>query len=245
VAKLKKKKICWEGPGSCAPLKYRLYWAADGGVGYGSNYIELQDVTEVILPDAIPIFWSTAQDVQFGISAVNEAGNESDITELSARLDFSIPKSPKNPQLLDIAIAKNPKNLRKVVMASLGIIFLTVIGIFGLLTLGNRTLGDFDKIIVNSRNNEHVASGTSVSEPVISSVSKENSSEKLDESEVDAGSFNVEAIIWSNDQMNSFALINGSEVRVGESVGKAVVTEIGRDYVAFQVGESRFRITME
>jgi hypothetical protein len=44
--------------------------------------------------------------------------------------------------------------------------------------------------------------------------------------------------------MSSFALINGSKVRVGESVGEAIITEIARDYVDFELGDLRFRIAL-
>jgi hypothetical protein len=50
VARLKKKKIRWERSANSVALKYRVYWAIGKNVGYDSDYIELHDVTEVILP---------------------------------------------------------------------------------------------------------------------------------------------------------------------------------------------------
>jgi hypothetical protein len=253
MARLKKKRIRWEPPENSTTMKHRLYWAVGESVGYDSDYIEVQDVTEVILPDAIPPLPMKAQGVQLGISAVNDSGSESDITMLNTPLDFSIPEAPKNLQLLDLDIVPNSRNLQKLAIACLGIVVLTCIGVFALLKLGDRTLDHADKIAVGPKKNDYsmVTGGgmkseeDSVSKTEVSPPSNgTQGSEVVGESGIDTSGFQIEAIIWSNDQMSSFALINGSKVRVGESVGEAIVTEIARDYVDFEAGDSRFRVPL-
>ena len=253
MARLKKKKIRWERPENSEAVKHRVYWAIDGSVTYDSDYIEVQDVAEVILPDAIPALPVKAQRVQLGISAINDSGNESDITVFNSALDFSIPEAPKNLLVLDVDIVPNSRNRHKLVIACLGIVVLTCIGVFALLRLGDRTLDHADKIVAEAKRNSYSVTAGSGLKSEEDSVSKKEVSHSPDGTqglEVVGGSggdtsgFQIEAIIWSNDQMSSFALINGSKVRVGESVGEAVVTEIARDYVDFEVGDSRFRVPL-
>jgi len=58
--------------------------------------------------------------------------------------------------------------------------------------------------------------------------------------------FAIEAIVWSSDGANSFALINGLKVMAGDSIEGMAVTEIGRDYVILQPedGQSAVRLTL-
>lgn len=58
----------------------------------------------------------------------------------------------------------------------------------------------------------------------------------------DESRFKVEAIIWSNNVKNRFAVINGSIVRVGGSVEGMSVEHIGRDYVAVRSGEKEWKL---
>ena len=241
MAKLQRKKISWESRSSSTVLKYRLYWAAGDKLGYDSDYIELKNTTQVLLPDAIPALPKKGFDIQVGLSAINDAGNESDITMLDARLDFSVPDAPRNLKVEDMNLVSNARNIQRWIMAFLGVIFLTGLGIYGLIKFGERNLYQFDEIRSEKQDYAMVASPGKESD---SPVSKgEEGSEELGQTEA-ASDLEVEAIIWSNDQTNSFALINGSKVRVGELIGESIVTDIGRDYVEFEVGETRFRVTL-
>ena len=75
-------------------IGYKLYWAVGGGVSYNSDFSEVGNVTEVILPDDIPSFPLVTGDIELGVTAVNNTGNESDITKFSAPFDFAMPKAP-------------------------------------------------------------------------------------------------------------------------------------------------------
>jgi pSer/pThr/pTyr-binding forkhead associated (FHA) protein len=57
----------------------------------------------------------------------------------------------------------------------------------------------------------------------------------------------IEAIVWSSDGKNSFALINGVELRTGESVDGMTIAEIGRDYVVLRSAEqeSTVKLTLQ
>jgi hypothetical protein len=253
MARLRKKKISWDRPPNSTGLRYRLYWAIGESVGYGSQFIEFDNVTEVILPDDVTPFPMKGRNVQVGVSSINEAGNESEITKLDVQLDFSVPDAPTNLHALDLDTVPRSKNFQKVVLAPVGIILLIGVGILALIALGDRVLDHFmgprqnDHAMVTNRRVKMQEEKPSTSEVPISSLSSEGGIQnEQGRSDIDiiASSFKVEAIIWSTDQANSFAVVNGNKVRIGDFIEGAKVTEIERDYVVLEVGESRFRVTI-
>ena len=58
--------------------------------------------------------------------------------------------------------------------------------------------------------------------------------------------FAIEAIVWSSDGTNSFALINGIKLMAGDSIEGMTVQDIGRDYVVLRSedGRSTLRLTL-
>ena len=95
TGKIKRKRIRWYRSPSTEVVKYRLYWSAEGEVDYDSRYVELGNVAEAILPDDIPSFPLIGGTVYLGITALSQAGNESDMTNITASLDFTVPEAPK------------------------------------------------------------------------------------------------------------------------------------------------------
>jgi len=93
VGKIRKGTVRWEPSADAA--KYRLYWSMQGPVGYESDFVEMENKTQVILPDEVPSFPSIAGEIELGITAVNAVGNESDITRVRAYVDFTVPEAPK------------------------------------------------------------------------------------------------------------------------------------------------------
>jgi hypothetical protein len=90
VTRTKKTKIRWIPP-ACSDLSgYRLYWADKGAIGYHSEFAEVGAVTEVILPDDIAAFPLVSGDMDIGVTAVDQLGNESDMITFSACFDFGL-----------------------------------------------------------------------------------------------------------------------------------------------------------
>ena len=102
MGKIRTKKLRWEPAAGEETAKYKLYWSENGEVNYSSNFAEVGAVTQVILPDDIPSFPHMAGNLELGITAVNQAGNESDITKISAYFDFTVPEAPKSLVVEDL-----------------------------------------------------------------------------------------------------------------------------------------------
>jgi hypothetical protein len=93
--RIRQKRIRWEPSGSKDVVGYRFYWSRDTRLDYDSNHVDLGSVTEVVLPDGIHPFPLFAGEIRLGITALNSAGNESAITEVTAYFNFLIPEAPK------------------------------------------------------------------------------------------------------------------------------------------------------
>jgi hypothetical protein len=101
AGKIKRKRIRWHRSASMEVIQYRLYWSVQTEVDYDSQYVELGNVEEVILPDDLPSFPLITGTLHLGITALSKAGNESDMTKISAVLDFTVPEAPKQIWLED------------------------------------------------------------------------------------------------------------------------------------------------
>jgi hypothetical protein len=101
MGKIRNRKIRWE-PSSTPNVKYRLYWSIAGGVDYYSDHADVGNVTEVNFPDDIPLFPLTWGRFELGISAINEAGNESELTKTTVHINFTVPEPPKNLRVEDM-----------------------------------------------------------------------------------------------------------------------------------------------
>ena len=93
AGRVRKKRVRWHRSASAEVSGYRLYWSVGKAVGYDSQYMELGDVPEAILPDDIPSFPLISGTVHLGVTALNKARNESDMTKTSASFDFVAPKA--------------------------------------------------------------------------------------------------------------------------------------------------------
>ena len=99
MAKLKKRKLRWHASSSPQVIGYKLYWAERGDVNYNSNQALLGNVTEIVLPDDVDSFKPGDGQIEFGITSVDELGNESDMITLKAPYQFSVPKAPQDLEM--------------------------------------------------------------------------------------------------------------------------------------------------
>jgi len=94
MAKVQKRKIHWNASNSPGVVGYKIYWAVGKGVNYDSDFAEVGNVTEVILPDEVPSFPIAAGNIELGLVAVDHIENESDMTKLYAPFGFTAPDAP-------------------------------------------------------------------------------------------------------------------------------------------------------
>ncbi len=94
MARVRKRKVHWDASNGLGVVGYKLYWAVGKGVNYDSDFADLGNVTEVILPDNVPSFPIDAGDIEIAVVAVDHIGNESDLTKLYAPFGFTAPDAP-------------------------------------------------------------------------------------------------------------------------------------------------------
>ena len=99
MAKITKRKLSWKASLSAQTTGYKLYWAPKGKLGYDAAFENLGRVTEVIIPDGLPSFTPATGPFEFGIVAVDDSGNESDMTTVTVPFHFIAPDAPGEIQL--------------------------------------------------------------------------------------------------------------------------------------------------
>lgn len=95
-ARVRKRRVRWNASATPDVEGYKMYWSVGGGVSYDSDFFAVGNVTALILPDDVPLFPLVNADVELGVTAVDAAGNESEMTKASARFFFAPPDAPTN-----------------------------------------------------------------------------------------------------------------------------------------------------
>ncbi len=94
MAKIKRRRLKWVASSSPQVVGYKLYWSENGELNYDSQWLMLGNVTEIVLPDDVKSFKPNGGPIEFGVTAVDELGNESDMVTLRAPYQFNVPKAP-------------------------------------------------------------------------------------------------------------------------------------------------------
>ena len=111
MAKIKRRKLKWIASGSSQVVGYKLYWSENGAVHYDSQCAILGNITEIVLPDDVHSFTPNGDPIEFGITALDELGNESDMITLKAPYQFNVPRAPEDlymQKLDDFCITRQP-----------------------------------------------------------------------------------------------------------------------------------------
>lgn len=113
MAKIKKRRLKWTASDSGQVVGYKLYWSEGSEVDYHSKCVTLGNITEVVLPDEVDAFRPNGGPITFGITALDELGNESDMTTLAAPYQFNVPQAPDDlylQKLDDFGITPHPED---------------------------------------------------------------------------------------------------------------------------------------
>jgi hypothetical protein len=94
--KAKRARVRWNASVSPNVVGYKLYWAIGGGVNYDSDFFEVGNVTEVILPDDVPSFSILPINIEIGVTAVNKMRRESDMAKYTVIFKFTTQDSPRD-----------------------------------------------------------------------------------------------------------------------------------------------------
>jgi hypothetical protein len=102
MAKSKGKKLTWAASTDTDVVSYNVYCAFGSTVSYEDTAITVPSTqTEIVLPSTFNM--QAAGDYTLAVSAVDSAGNESDLSvSVTSFFDFSVPKAPTNLRILDL-----------------------------------------------------------------------------------------------------------------------------------------------
>jgi hypothetical protein len=103
MAKIIKRKLRWKASRSAQTTGYKLYWARQGELSYSSAGEYLGQVTEVVIPDGLTAFTPGIGPFEFGVVAVDDSGNESDMTAITVPFHFIAPEAPEEVQIEGVA----------------------------------------------------------------------------------------------------------------------------------------------
>ena len=113
MAKIRKRRLRWTKSSAPQIVGYKLYWSENGEVNYDSKCVMLGNVTEIVLPDDVNSFKPNGGPIEFGLTATDEIGNESDMVTLKAPYQFAVPEAPTDlylRKLDDYCITCNRSN---------------------------------------------------------------------------------------------------------------------------------------
>jgi len=99
MAKIRRYKLTWNASESKDIAGYRVYWSEGNDVDYDSKYIDLFNLTQLVIFDEVMVPGKT---VMFGVSAVDFDGNESDITKLPEPFQVKVPKAPTSLSIISM-----------------------------------------------------------------------------------------------------------------------------------------------
>jgi hypothetical protein len=99
MAKSQSPTLRWKPVDSKDVIGYKVYWSKSDTVSYDSESVCVQDLTEIIISDALKGLAHEPGIYRFGITAIDRWGNESDITKLSEPFKFSATSIPASNRL--------------------------------------------------------------------------------------------------------------------------------------------------
>jgi hypothetical protein len=95
MAKINKRRVRWNPSTAEDTVGYRVYYLIGGGeIDVATAPFKDVATTQVVIPDDIPELANVDGEVAFGIAALDELANESDLLLVSGPFDFAAPDAP-------------------------------------------------------------------------------------------------------------------------------------------------------
>jgi hypothetical protein len=96
MARFRARTLRWKAVESNGVVGYKIYWAKGGEVTYASESVYVKDLTAIEIPDALEGFVAEPGVFMFGITTIDQWGNESDMTTMREPFHFSVPPAPES-----------------------------------------------------------------------------------------------------------------------------------------------------
>jgi|GEM_PF-2238756 len=111
MSKFRSRTLYWKEVESEQVVGYKVYWSKGKSVSYESESAYVGELTEIVIPNALENFVPEQGDYMFGITAVDQWGNESDIKTLKEAIHFSAPSGPESIWVEPAAAPSPPESL--------------------------------------------------------------------------------------------------------------------------------------
>jgi hypothetical protein len=96
MAKIRKYRLSWNASESTDVSNYKFYYDTNP-LSYDSPNVNVGNVTEIFIPNDVPDFPLVDGIYNLGVSAVDDAGNESDMAVINEfPFDLVAPNAPSN-----------------------------------------------------------------------------------------------------------------------------------------------------
>jgi len=94
MTKVRKQKLTWKASASPQVTGYKVYWTAGNRLDYQAPCTNVGNVTAIVIPDDLTRFLPRSGDLKFGVTAIDSAGNESEMSIIEASGLFQAPSEP-------------------------------------------------------------------------------------------------------------------------------------------------------
>jgi hypothetical protein len=96
MARVRARTLRWKAVESNGVVGYKIYWEKGDTVTYDSESIHIGNQAEIVIPDGLEGFVPETGQYMFGITTIDQWGNESDMTTMREPFHFSVPPAPES-----------------------------------------------------------------------------------------------------------------------------------------------------
>jgi hypothetical protein len=98
VTEIRTIKVSWKASRTRTVDGYKLYWSQDGTLDYSSRSVHIGNVTRIVLPDALGTDQFHQGPLRFGLTAVDQNENESDMRIIGSFHLYKAPAESSEPK---------------------------------------------------------------------------------------------------------------------------------------------------
>ena len=107
MAEIRRINVSWKASRTGTVDGYKLYWSQNGILDYSCRSVDIGNVTRIVLPDALGMDQIHQGPLRFGLTAVDQNENESDMRVIGS---FHLIKAPAVSKAPDVPEKDEPQN---------------------------------------------------------------------------------------------------------------------------------------